>query len=147
MSTHHFVFDLAEVLPLVTKALEERVTIGPTWWQREEGITPEPALRIIKDQGVYVMNNVVGCTNAPEHITPTPSEDGWCVYAEGYHPEKNEFDDWWIGGDDYCEIFVEGADLQIILKAAKAGYRSLSVTVSPQSITMKVLKSAPKVIA
>lgn len=72
-------------------------------WSKLYGIdgTDQPGLWLVKDRGVYIMSNA----NPKELVNPGDPDNSRCVvsYAEGHDPKKDE--DWWVGGDDYVEIF------------------------------------------
>ena len=57
----------------------------------------EPSLVLVKDQGVYLMPSL----ELPDGATSNSA--GLTSYADGHDPNKDAFDDWWIGGDDYSE--------------------------------------------
>jgi len=77
-----------------SKAADER---GSLYGQ--EG-TDGPGIWLVKDQGTYIMSNA---SEMKEE-----GKDGRIVnYAEGFDPDKQEFEEWWVGGDDYVELLSE----------------------------------------
>jgi len=58
----------------------------------EDRETPE--LVLVKDEGVYIMSASKGCYNEEKKMQ-------YVIYAEGHDPEIDDFDDWWVGGDDF----------------------------------------------
>lgn len=72
---------------------------------RIEGTTVA-TLWFVKDQGVYLMAGTQK-GGKPETV----------IYARGYDPEKDDFDDWWdkarrnYGGDDFAETVELSAEL------------------------------------
>lgn len=66
-----------------------------------EEFIPPPALHFVHDRGLYLMSN--GRPNLPQ------ADPGRVIYAEGFDPDKESFDDWWegaraiVGGDDFVE--------------------------------------------
>lgn len=73
-----------------------------------DDLSPAPALHFVHDQGLYVMSN--GRPNLPQ------SDPGRVIYAEGFDPSKEDFDDWWegaraiVGGDDFVEPLTLSKD-------------------------------------
>ena len=57
----------------------------------------EPSLVLVKDEGVYLMPSF----ELPDGANSDSA--GLTAYADGHDPNKDAFDDWWIGGDDYSE--------------------------------------------
>lgn len=124
MST--LIFDAKAVARLMTHATNSPVRIA-TWGERlEEGarirgvkvddvpieqwddltaeaedFIPPPALHFVHDQGLYLMSN-----GRPSQPKDDPNR---VIYAEGFNPEKEAFEDWWegaraiVGGDDFVE--------------------------------------------
>jgi hypothetical protein len=112
-------FDMAEVAPLVAHA-QAAPKHGKVY-----GGKPKAALWLVKDQGVYLMSSGI-----PRMPKADGSEGSHVVYAEGFDPEKAQFDDWWEGGDDY----VEALPLAWFMQALASGARQFTLSVSEQGI-------------
>lgn len=80
----------------------------------ESGFAPEPSLHFVHDQGLYVMSN-----GRPNLAKDDPER---VVYAEGFNPNTDEFDDWWegaraiVGGDDFVEPLPAEQHVEIARK-------------------------------
>ncbi len=61
----------------------------------------EPMCCLVKDQGVYIMSA------SSKVLQRKGAEKGHSevAYAIGHDPNKQEFDEWWVGGDDYGQNF------------------------------------------
>lgn len=94
----------------------------------ENKTTKESSFWLVKDEGVYLM---------PSFKLPkgdTASSTGLMVYADGHDPNKDAFEDWWVGGDDYAEtIPVNHAMLANLVKGGE--------------LTIKITQSDIEVIA
>lgn len=71
---------------------------------------PPAALSFVKDQGIYVMSN-----GKPQLDNDDP---GRVIFAQGFDPTKDAFDDWWegarqlVGGDDFVEpLYLDEAQI------------------------------------
>ena len=80
-------------------------THKPSFIEHEDGITPQPALWFVKDNGIYIMSN----GEAPDRPD--------VVYAQGYNP--NTDGEVWdkcrdaVGGDDFCELIYHDTALAL----------------------------------
>lgn len=79
-----------------------------------EDFIPPPALHFVHDQGLYVMSN-----GRPQLDMDDPQR---VIYADGFDPEKNAFEDWWegarniVGGDDFVEPLPIDAHIEAARK-------------------------------
>ena len=102
-------------------------------WQRnpyEETQPREPALMLVKDEGIYLMSPFTS-KDAPESARLKDGKRMAVVYAEDYGPDCD-----YIGGDDFGEN-VEGLPA-LILQAT--GPITLKVTAS----TIEMIADVPK---
>lgn len=120
------IFNAQEVAELIIESVEATDRI-PTWGERldegarREGVdvegtdieqwdslaqaaedfNPDPKLHFVKDSGIYLMSNA----SNRRSLDGRPK----VVYAQGFDPEKVDFEDWWdearriVGGDDFVE--------------------------------------------
>lgn len=101
---------------------------------KDSDFDPEPALNFVHDQGIYLMSN-----GKPQLADDDP---GRVIYAEGFDPSKESFDDWWegaraiVGGDDFVEPLPLDARL---IRMARA---FASFTTNPPAFYVEVTEES-----
>lgn len=102
----------------------------PTYGQEN----PQPALWLVKDQGVYLMSN-----GAPMQQNPNVENKKAIVcYAKECDPTAKEFDDWYdasrriMGGDDGCDAL----ELETFEKAIAQGVKAIKIKVTEKSLSI-----------
>jgi hypothetical protein len=101
---------------------------------------PRPQIIFVKDEGIYLMSN------GKPHL-PGTERQNFCVYAQGYDPNKDS--DVWdnaraaVGGDDFAEyISLAPAQLHVIQSGAPFRF---SIKVTPKTLAILVTPvSAPR---
>lgn len=63
----------------------------------DRGPAVAPAIHFVSDRGVYLMSNAV--------LPPETKRE--VIYAGGYNPDVEPFEQWHIGGDDFVERLGE----------------------------------------
>ena len=63
----------------------------------DRGAAVAPAIHFVSDHGVYLMSNAVLPPDTKRQV----------IYAAGYNPDKDPFEQWHIGGDDFVERLGE----------------------------------------
>ena len=97
----------------------------------------KPECTLVKDQGVYIMSG------SSKVLQRKGAKKGHreVAYAIGHDPNKQEFDDWWVGGDDYGQNFpVEW------VKVAIARRRNLIMKLSETHIEFELANNKGKYI-
>lgn len=98
----YLAFDLEQVEELMAHA--EAATDWSMGYDLDDA-KPEPALLLVKDEGIYLMSN---------GLPGLPRKDGQeghhVVYAKGYDPTADDREHVWeaaraaVGGDDFVEV-------------------------------------------
>lgn len=86
-------FKASDIRPLWQHAKQSPKHITPYEPDREA----QPGLILVKDQGVYLMSN-----GEPGLLKTGTKSSHVVVYAEGHNPDVDDFDDWYVGGDDFA---------------------------------------------
>ena len=104
---------------------------------KEVDLTRIPfGLHLVADHGIYLMSN----GHDPEEPKTSPENPARAVYAEGFNPDKVEFDTWWdgkqaaMGGDDQC-LFLPGESIENALNRAKGGFIEVGVVTNGEYVT------------
>lgn len=137
MSGKKLYFPLAEVAAL-TEATRAATEHTDSWMDSEDGRTTGPALMWVKDDGTYLMSNVVRA----EGEMPTVifgraySPDGPLVGSGAWDLAREM-----CGGDDFAEYLTVGAGDNmgdLILSAHRDGLRWFVLEVERESISIGV---------
>ncbi len=85
-------------------------------------------VHFVKDQGVYLMS-----------FAPTGPNDNRVVYARGFDPERNDFDEWYdsaraiCGGDDFGEQLAT----DFLIRAVARGASMLRIKLTSADMTLE----------
>lgn len=114
-NSHVFTFDINDALRRIVDHAKKADRYQMTFSERESGETPKPGIYLVKDRGAYLMS-----AGVPGDIIDSKKNSHFVHYARGHHPDKDPFDSWYVGGDDFGEkIGIDIFDNAILALDAK----------------------------
>lgn len=84
-------------------------------------------IMLVKDHGVYLAS------------PGSSAKDTKVVYAKGFNPEVDEFDDWYDRAHDICggDDFVEHLNLDFFRKIIKGGAKTFKVKLTARKMSLE----------
>ena len=102
-NTHVFTFAIDDAFRRVVNHALQAKAYQPTFTESQAGTPPKPGVFFVKDQGVYLLSaGKPGDRIEPDKIR-TNHRLLFACYAIGHDPDKNSFESWYVGGDDFSE--------------------------------------------